>query len=446
MKKITLFISLIALLQSCSNARFGELSGVKSKSFHEPTPYGMSFVRQGAFNLGPDDQEVAFSNEMTKTVSLDAFWMDDSEVTNSEYRQFVNWVRDSIARTLLAERFPEYRITEDRKGNPLSSPRLNWKPEIGWGDFDQQEALQPLFIPDEERFGNRREIDARRLFYSYEWIDLQQAAKRANSYNFNSSAYDGFVFDEKGNSNRIVNRASFIMKDMVNVYPDTLCWVRDFTYSYNDPRTSYYFYHPAFEEYPVVGVSWKQAKAFCAWRTELKNSYMRAIGDADVQAYRLPTEAEWEYAARGHRLASMYPWGGYYARNQNGDFQANFKPLRGNYVADGGMAAAEIRSYDPNDYGLYDMGGNVAEWTSNAYDESAYEIIHDLNPNYEYNARPDDPAVLKRKVVRGGSWKDAASYQQVGTRSYEYQDSAKSYIGFRCVRTTFCEDFSASAR
>ena len=132
------------------------------------------------------------------------------------------------------------------------------------------------------------------------------------------------------------------------------------------------------------------------------------------------------------RLASMYSWEVIIP----GTGKENFWPitrLRGNYVEDGGLATTIIRSYDPNDYGLYDMAGNKREWTSNAYAESSYDIISDLNPNYEYNAKPNDPPVMKRKVVRGGSWKDVATFQHVATRSYEYQDTAKSYIGFRCV-------------
>ncbi len=436
-----LILASLGFLTACSDSHFGELSGVRSKTWQEPTPYGMTFVRQGSFNIGPNDQEIGHHQQRTKTVSLDAFWMDDTEVTNAEYRQFVYWVRDSIARTLLAEQFPEYQITEDRRGNPVDNPRLNWKRDIEWDDPDQAEVLRALYLADDERFGNRREIDSRQLFYTYHWVDLKQAAKSVNSYNYETNSYNGSVYDERGQLRPIVNRSSFVMKDMVAVYPDTLCWVRDYTYAYNDPRTSYYFYHPGFQDYPVVGVSWKQASAFCNWRTRLKNKYLNDAGEADVHDYRLPTEVEWEYAARGGITNSMYPWGGPYMRQHNGEFMGNFKPLRGNYVQDGGMATVEVRSYKPNDFGLYDMGGNVAEWTSNAYDESTYEVLHDMNPHYEYNARADDPPVMKRKVIRGGSWKDIGSYQQVGTRSFEYQDSAKCFVGFRCVRTTFCEDF-----
>src|SRR5690606_23067018 len=98
-----------------------------------------------------------------------------------------------------------------------------------------------------------------------------------------------------------------------------------------------------------------------------------------------------------------------------------------------------VGHFDPNNYGLYDMAGNVAEWTSSAFYESAYDIVSDLNPEIEYNALPDDPPVMKRKVVRGGSWKDAPYFIMNATRTYEYQDTAKSYIRFRSIRTYFID-------
>ena len=137
----------------------------------------------------------------------------------------------------------------------------------------------------------------------------------------------------------------------------------------------------------------------------------------------------------------MYPWGGYYTRDQQGVFMANFKPLRGNYAEDGGIATMKVGSYEPNQYGLYDMAGNVAEWTKSAYDESSYMYFNDFNPDFTYNALSTDPPALKRKVIRGGSWKDIAAFVQVSTRSYEYQDTTKSYVGFRCVRASFGNEF-----
>ncbi len=444
MKKLTIpifgFIVLISFA-SCNRSGFGELTGVKNRpSWSEAAPLGMNFIHQGSFHLGPNDQESKFSATRAKTVSVDAFWMDDTEITNNEYRQFVYWVRDSIARKMLGDQYPEFLIVEDRDNNPIDPPIINWREKIDWGDIDYQMAMQDMFIPENERFFGKKEIDTRKLVYEYWWVDLQQAAQRSNSYNYETHQYEGNVYNIDGELLPITNRSSFIMQDQVHVYPDTLVWIRDFTYSYNDPRTKRYFYHPAFDDYPVVGVTWKQATAFCNWRTKIRGDFLHSKSQIPPFDYRLPTEAEWEYAARGDREFSMYPWGGYYTREQNGVFMANFKPDRGNYVEDGGMATMIARSFDPNDYGLYDMSGNVAEWTSNAFAESSYDIINDFNPNFVYNVKPDDPAVMKRKVVRGGSWKDVSLYQQVSTRSFEYQDSTKSYIGFRCVTSSFCDD------
>jgi len=432
-----------SLMSSCNKSGNGELTGVKDRgNWFEPAPHGMSYVHQGSINIGPADQDVSSSETPTKTVSVDAFWMDDTEITNNEYRQFVYWVRDSIARTLLGEQFPEdFYISEDRHGNPVDPPILNWDEKLDWNDPDYAEALEQMYIARDERFFNKKEIDAHKLFYTYYWIDYQSAAKRANQYDYDTQSYHGTIVDENGQSQPVTGRKSFLFSQQVNVYPDTLCWIRDYTFSYNEPWATRYFWHPGFDNYPVVGVSWTQAKAFCHWRSRLQNEARGRKGDVSLQDYRLPTEVEWEYAARAGKQASMYPWGGYYTRDEKGNFLANFKPLRGNYTEDGGMMTMEVGSYDPNNFGLYDMAGNVAEWTNTAYDESAYMYMNDFNPNFEYNAKPDDPPTMKRKVIRGGSWKDIAAYLETTTRSFEYQDSAKAYVGFRCVRSSFGNDY-----
>jgi len=432
-------LSMVSCGKSGSN---GELTGVKGRGkWFEPAPYGMTFIHRGSLNVGPSDQDASWSSTPTKTVSVDAFWMDDTEITNNEYRQFVNFVRDSIARTLLGEQFPEFLITEDRDGNPVDPPLLNWDERLEWDNPEYKDALEPMYYVEGDRIFNKKGIDTRKLFYTYYWIDFQQAAKRSNMYDYETQSYHGVVYDKNGVSKPIENRSSFVFSEQVNIYPDTLCWIRDFTYSYNEPWATRYFWHPGFDEYPVVGVTWQQAKAFCHWRTRLHNEFLLERREQPLQDYRLPTEVEWEYAARGDKQVSMYPWGSYYTRDEKGKFLANFKPLRGNYIEDGGMASMKVGSYDPNKFGLYDMSGNVAEWTITAYDESAYMYMHDFNPNFEYNARPDDPPTMKRKVIRGGSWKDIASFVQTSTRSYEYQDSVKSYIGFRCVRSSFGNEF-----
>jgi len=94
---------------------------------------------------------------------------------------------------------------------------------------------------------------------------------------------------------------------------------------------------------------------------------------------------------------------------------------------------AKTYSFNPNDFGLFNMAGNVAEWTASTFHESASSFVGDLNPDYRYDAKDSDAQILKRKVVRGGSWKDVGYYLMNGTRAYEFQDSARSTIGFRCV-------------
>ena len=441
MYKILLIGLLTAFLfGSCNRDWTSQLTSEQNrKPYFEPLPYGMNLIKQGSFNLGPSEEEIDQSNTKVKTVSVPSFWMDDTEITNNEYRQFVYWVRDSIARQLLSETIPEFLVTEGKRGVMLETPRLNWMEPIEWKNPDYQAALEDIYIPENERFFGKREIDARKLHFEYYWIDYQQAAKRANSYNYQTQSYSGTVTDAEGKENPIQNRSSFIMHEVTPVYPDTLVWVRDYTFSYNEPLTRKYFSHIAYDNYPVVGVTWAQAKAFCNWRTKQLNTFQEMIKNPGVMDYRLPSEVEWEYAARGGHLMTLYPWGSYYTRNQEGNYVANFKPARGNYVSDSqnNITTLRVANFLPNSYGLYDMAGNVAEWTSNAYDESAYEIMSDFSPDFQYDAKPDDQPAMKRKVIRGGSWKDIAYYIQVSTRSFEYQDSAKSYIGFRCVRSTF---------
>ena len=419
MKKIIVLSSVVALLSACGGSGNGELIGVENRQIWNPTdPYGMVFIPQGSYNMGPSDQDVPFANvSQSKTVSVGAFYMDETEITNNEYRQFTNWVRDSILRQyLIANGATEYGTEvmnyTDETGTGVY--RIDWTKKIRWDDPKVREILEQeeMFLPENERLDGQREFDTRKFVYKYQVLDIQSAAVK---------------------SNREKDRRGFLSYVDFNIYPDTLTWTHDYSYSFNDPTTKNYFWHPAFVDYPVVGINWKQATAVAHWRTKMMNSFLREIKQPTLPDFRLPTESEWEYASRGGLDASPYPWGGPYTRNLQGCFLANFKPLRGNYVADGGLKAIKTASYNPNGYGLYDMAGNVAEWTSNAYDESGFSYSHDMNMDYHYNAKEDDNEVLKRKSIRGGSWKDIAYFIQTSTRSFEYQDTAKSYIGFRCA-------------
>jgi gliding motility-associated lipoprotein GldJ len=242
-----------------------------------------------------------------------------------------------------------------------------------------------------------------------------------------------------------------------NIYkgalPDTLVWRNRL--GFNETMTNNYLRHPAYAEYPVVGVNWIQATQFAEWRTDRVNEvllekegylsseakYKAASGEVEgtfsteaylnrpesvyngqidslqgkqkkdsvntfanrstgiiSPEYRLPTETEWEYAAQAnqgsreynnYRGRKKYPWEGDYTRNGKrvgrGDQLANFKQGKGDYGGiagwsdDGADITAEVMSYKPNDLGLYDMAGNVAEWVSDVYRPIVDDEVSDFN-------------------------------------------------------------------
>ncbi|MBT6006217.1 MAG: SUMF1/EgtB/PvdO family nonheme iron enzyme, partial [Prolixibacteraceae bacterium] len=346
--------------------------------------------------------------------------------------------------------------------------------------------------------------------------------------------------------------------------PDTAKWRSEL--AYNEPYVNNYFRHPAYSDYPVVGVSWEQAEAYCAWRTDRVNEqilvdrgilqhdnaqtgqnvfttdtylaglYQGTEGDKPEEnpdgtarrvqwedgialpSYRLPTEAEWEYAAygligntEGELLADrrIYPWNGSYLRNdskkEKGRMKANFVRGRGDMMGmagalnDNADIAAPVFSYDPNDYGLYCMAGNVNEWVNDVYRPQSFndmeefqpyrgnvvtEYVRDQNgtmlrddygvllkdtvndyrnfrdgdPNSQvvetgdWNAAQDNetdgmyvqddrPGYFSSlitdevRVYKGGSWKDRPYWLVPGTRRYEEQSKAQNDLGFRCAMT-----------
>jgi len=394
------------------------LGSISILSFKEPKfrsdPY-MVQIPGGSFYMGPSDEQVDMAMvNRKKLVSITGFWMDRTEVTNQQYRKFVKYVSDSLK--YLAVYAGGVNQAED-------TVKVDWNRalRINTSSKAVMEKLNELLLSPDNRIKGKVEIDPTKLIYRYSYVDLKAAAKSS-----------------KGLEQPLSN---FLVSQTEAIYPDSLVWMRDFSYSYNEPFTRLYFSHPSYNQYPVVGITWKQAIAFCHWRTNNSNFYLDKGNKRDERVdgiYRLPTEAEWEYAARGNsKTNNMYPWGSPYTRTKEGRLLANFKPGRGDYFGsdakNDNIYTTKVQSFPENGYKLFDMAGNVAEWTSSVYYEGGYNFMGDFSPDLQYNAKEEDPISMKRKVVRGGSWKDIAYNIQVSTRNYEYQDTAKSYIGFRCV-------------
>ena len=464
MKKIVLFSTAIILLTACGRNALnsgGELVGVKSASFSEPAPHGMVLIKRGSFEMGSADSDSIWGLEAyTKGVSFEAFWMDETEITNAKWREFVHYVRDSLIRTRLAD--PAYgnnelfMITEDRYGDQVT-PHLNWSRPIPWkrASEDEMSAIESVYYT--HPVTGEKGLDPKQMYYKYEWYDYTTAALR--KYNLDPAlrqrntdsvpnmqevimiSKDTAYIDDNGNIvNETITRPlssefDFLHTYIVNIYPDETVWINDFTNAYNEPYLRMYFNHPGYDDYPVVGVSWEQAKAFCAWRTnKLKNS-MNIPAGILFEPFRLPTEGEWEYAARAGKSENKYPWSIEGLKDTKDCFMANFKPGDGNYSEDGHLITARVGSFSPNEFGLYDMAGNVAEWTSTVFYESGPKQMNDINPELHYDAAQEDPYDMKRKVVRGGSFKDVALFIRSDMRTFEYQNETRAYIGFRCVRT-----------
>ena len=457
----TLFVAV--LLTSCfgskdTTASGGELTGTGSKAFAEPAPYGMIMVKRGHLRMGLENTDSLWGKQTpVRDISVEGFWMDDTEITNSEYRQFVAYVRDSIIRERLADPNyggdESYKIEEDKNGDPVK-PHLNWKKSLPRKpNEDELRALESVYVVNPVT--GEKMLDASQMNYRYEVYDYTEAAMRRNRLNpeernLNTdvqvnpneqvwiSKDTAYINDEGKIVRETINRQltgpwDFLNTYIINIYPDTTCWVNDFPNADNEVYMRYYFSNPAYNDYPVVGVTWEQANAFCHWRTEY---LLKGLGPAArfVQRYRLPTEAEWEYAARG-KNQNEFPWENEDVASGKGCFFANFKPDAGNYTKDGNLITSKVGIYSANSNGLYDMAGNVAEWTSTIYTEAGVDAMNDINPQLKYNAAKEDPYRLKKKSVRGGSWKDPESYIRSAWRSSEYQNQPRSYIGFRCVRS-----------
>ena len=319
MKRILFILLSTSVIISCSKGGGKGITGnpgIKgeliprgsSKSFVAERPYGMVPIPGGSFVMGMADQDFSYTPEkaMLKTVTVSSFFMDETEVTNAEYRFFINAVRDSIARGLLAEAAGEGGGEEGGNGSSIAdyayaskktgeeatpyqkflesqggrdgydeSKKLDKKVPLTYNtsaypDEKYAEVLESMYLPAEKRVNNERIIDWSKIKYSYQWEDVSSAVKDK----------------DRG--------TKYLKKESIAVYPDTTVWVKDFNYAYNEPLFNQYFWHNAYKEYPVVGVTWDQARAYCDFKTKIKTDYNNSLKKKKQNAlrFRLPTEAE----------------------------------------------------------------------------------------------------------------------------------------------------------
>ncbi len=377
------------------------------------TYQGMVYVPGGVFSYRSSGSGLGDEIVEAKERTIESFYMDQTEITNKQYREFVNWVRDSIA--IERQGLQQYRmgngyidwekVSHPKRGlwtNRSSDPGI----QAAWEFFNSTEKDPKL------RIWEQFKLDRALLKYTFTSINQRELAEAYKK--------DPINFDPK----------ALQTLDTVAVYPDLTSWYNDFRYSYNDPYFAKYFTHPAYDDYPVIGVSWQQARAFNHWRTikEQRKVNLKNGGEQpySIGEFDLPSAAYWQYAAEGGSGSTEYS-GADKLIIGSGQLRANYKSGRGNYLGiEGDVRTSKVRTYFPNEYNLYDMSGNVAEWTSDAYISSPITFSSSLSPNLSQEGNPI-------KVVKGGSWKDTHDYLKTHKSTMEHADSARSYIGFRSI-------------
>ncbi len=476
---------------------------------------GVKLIQGGTFisgrleQINPDmNDSTLIINSSPRRISVSSFYLCEHEVTNAEYREFTNWVKELTARKILARKYPEkYYIdgTKELKKNTI----INWNDESLFGT---------LYFAKKDSIGNGI-INTDSLIIYNPYLQFNKDNKRE------------------------------ILINTISIYPDTLCWINEFPYFSSDVMTKCYFNHPAYDNYPVVGVSWEQANAYCEWRGERLNEAILLdegidIGDAyfNTQVYlaksyegtissdntkrvrmddgllypnfRLASESEWEYAALSQEQekkskeiiykGNIFPWKTYGLMDEKKNYLANFgaiqdinglrvkaykvEPTGKKSKTDTYFFTSPVKAFPANDFGLYDMAGNVAEWVMDSYGTEINENRFSFNVNIDYLVKDtstntlkvnayDDIETAKKKIykrlersnswikldlsnetdnkrleqmaktelhnakvaekqkpariVKGGSWATGPAYMQCGSREIFNQKKGCSRIGFR---------------
>jgi len=399
MNKLIAFTFIFAFAFNNSDAQKGlrlkKLVGKKS-NISSTLPLSVVEIPTGTFVMGDEsDTTSVLKKELTKPVLISGFYISQAEITNAQYKEFVHWVRDSVAARTLGG---EYVIVQ------AGDTAVNWKmaSKINYADPEIVNRLGDLLIDPSKTINNKRSIDPQKLVYLLQGFNYLEAAKKENKSRPPSD---------------------FIYKYAVAVYPDTLCWMRDFGYSNNEQMAVGYFSSPKYQNYPVVGVSWNQANAFCDWMTKQKiNTYQAKNKLSEGGKCRLPTEAEWTYAASLNQ-ADTNPEKPV-SKEENKEAPVN---------AQGKIFPVYVNDSKKGKAGLYNMADNVSEWMVTSYYEGGENFQNRFNPDIQFGTPESQSKFQRRKVLRGGSWKDSPSMVTTANRSYEDMDAAHSYIGFRVV-------------
>lgn len=502
-------------------------------------PPGMVYVQGGVTEINYD-QSTTDTNSARK-VSLTSFFMDKTEVTNQQYRAFTEWVVDSIA-VVKYLRDDQYFITESDNSQDAGKTSTTAATTTTTTPADSG-AVKPVDTtmtattapvqPSVDSAITKKRINWSKVNHDaiFNTKDESIRSKIAPMLDENGNIRkDQYMFSYKHIKHTTQGTAKGkddkIVTETLNIYPNENVWNQDLTNAQTDVYVENYFKAPPWDDYPVVGINWLQAQAFCKWRSNTAHSYYNMPDYLKYykMIYTLPSEAQWVYAAQGYydmihekpntdtldtnivldlptdsfvvahdsayiaallakksvdssknavnaikaeRIAKYeaahkkaangnlylldyikmldFLQNGYTTGNEgpvtdstpihadpNG-MLANFKQEEGDYWEDGVALSTPVMSFAPNEFGLYNMEGNVAEWVMDAYSPSAFSFVSDINPQLLYDADSTDADVMKRKVIRGGSFISNAKSLSPFYRDMELQGVSHCFLGFRCV-------------
>ncbi len=348
--KNTLLLLALVILTGCAQKQketeeASESTAALTKS-NTTTPEGMVWIPGGEFTMGTDDPESYEAERPAHRVRLNGYWIDVTEVTNKQFKEFV----DATGYVTTAEKKPEWE--ELKKQLPPGTPK----------------PAETVFVP--------------------------------GSLVFTPPSYAVSLDD----------------------YSQWWTWTPGADWKHPEGLGSNIEKRM---DHPVVHISYDDALAYCKWAGK-----------------RLPTEAEWEFASRGGREKERYSWGNDFM--PAGKFMAN--TFQGAFPSkdtgdDGYLSTSPVKTFEPNDYGLYDIIGNAWEWTSDYYNINYYGVLAKagLTTNPKGPDKPYDPRepYAEKRVTRGGSFLCADNYcvnYRPSARQGTAFDSGMSHIGFRCVK------------